>query len=149
MSVKETSYYSVVCDYPGCTATAQDGDYSAWSDPSQAYEEAVDGEWLILYGDESRDYCPAHTIRSWDEEDEEVLTPAPETFSWQLKEAIERKLYRAHNTLDSAIRRLERASYEDRRRIEHQIRMDQNRAALAKFASPTAALIPMKGRFDR
>jgi hypothetical protein len=60
MSVKSKPYYWVVCDWPGCGMSAQEGsDYSAWSHRLDALEAALDADWWI---DHKRDlhYCDNH-----------------------------------------------------------------------------------------
>jgi hypothetical protein len=60
MSLKEATYYTVICDWPDCGVSVdEDGDYSAWADKQQALDAATDDNWR-----ESRDgqkhYCEAH-----------------------------------------------------------------------------------------
>lgn len=136
MSLKQAPYYSVVCDYPGCIETAQDGDYSAWADPQLAYEEASDADWLLGYGPEQKDYCFTHTVLSSDIEDEEVLNPAPETFEWRITDAIDLKLRQAHQRLDYLASRLDRETYRDRERTRYERMLESNRIAGRKFATP-------------
>jgi hypothetical protein len=105
MSVKTEDYYSIICDYPGCKTTAQEGgDYSAWADVGAAIDEAENGEWLCIDG--GGEYCPSHWWWPNDEDDgdDEKRVPVPDTFEWRLKDAMD-------TILSSAIGRLDRLSY--------------------------------------
>jgi hypothetical protein len=65
MSVEEVTMYRVICDRCG---QADDSDYYAWMDDSQALDVARESEWLIR---DDGQWCPGCT--TWDEEaDEEV-----------------------------------------------------------------------------
>ena len=59
MSIQEVTMYRVVCDEPGCEASAQDGsDYYAWAHSDAGpYEDAADADWQVT---PDGDYCPDH-----------------------------------------------------------------------------------------
>lgn len=60
MSVREVTYYQVVCDEPGCEFNTEDfcDEYSAWSDSGTAIDDWVNAD--LYHGDDGRDLCPAH-----------------------------------------------------------------------------------------
>lgn len=64
MSVKEVTYYQIVCDEPGCTFKTGDGgeDFSAWSDANAALEDWSYDHWRqsIEVDGELRHYCEEH-----------------------------------------------------------------------------------------
>lgn len=74
MSLISRPYYSLACDFPGCVATSgDDGDYSAWGDVEQAYEDAYNNEWIA--GTSLGDYCTEHQEPNPDEDAEEPRIP--------------------------------------------------------------------------
>jgi len=61
MSLQAVTMYRVVCDEPGCTASANDDtEFYAWSDHGAAYDSANDGDWTVRPG---LDLCPDHGSR--------------------------------------------------------------------------------------
>ena len=76
MSLCEVTYYIAVCDFPGCDAEAEYGDYTAMGDPGSAIEMAEEGDWRI--GAKPKEcYCPEHPV-VWDCDIEEGReTPNP------------------------------------------------------------------------
>ncbi|MFC8038737.1 hypothetical protein ACFUOZ_05235 [Paenarthrobacter sp. NPDC057355] len=60
MSIRESSYYWLECDT--CTEkSTEGGDFGAWSEVSQAIDEATNGDWWI--GDDGQHYCFDHAPR--------------------------------------------------------------------------------------
>ena len=61
MSVREVTYYQVVCDHPGCTvATGDDGGpHSAWSSRDDAVWDWTCGDHQTV---DDRHYCEAHRV---------------------------------------------------------------------------------------
>jgi hypothetical protein len=54
MAITEVTMYRIVCDGDNCDASAQEGDFYAWSDPGQALGEAEGADWLTL---DDKHYC--------------------------------------------------------------------------------------------
>lgn len=78
MSLKQETYYTVICDYPGCGVSAdEDGEYGAWADHGQAYTVATDSEWLCTDGE--GDFCPEHIPTDTDDIDTRNLKNADPT----------------------------------------------------------------------
>ena len=75
MSLREVTYYIATCDFPGCGADADYGDYTAMGDASAATEMAVDADWMTS-SDEKRIYCPKHPL-VWESDLNEDETAAP------------------------------------------------------------------------
>lgn len=74
MSFRRHEMWSVVCDYPGCDASAQDGgDHVAWAQQFAALDEARDAGWLITG---KTHYCTAHI--TWSADESEVV-PLPQS----------------------------------------------------------------------
>lgn len=62
MSLQSAPYYWLTCDQEGCAArSTEDGDYAAWSDDGQAYDDALNGDWWT--GKDGKDYCYQHVPR--------------------------------------------------------------------------------------
>lgn len=77
MSVRAVTFYKVVCDWPGCTATAQDEvEYAAWAQSDAAVAEAEDAGWWTgprgVYH-----YCPEHPA-VWEADLDEGISPEPD-----------------------------------------------------------------------
>jgi hypothetical protein len=75
VSVEQVTMYRVICDR--CGETAQQDDYYAWADFSQALDEARDAEWLIT---DDGDWChdcviPAETDEGYAPNPEPVAAP--------------------------------------------------------------------------
>lgn len=78
MSVREVVMYRVVCDWPGCEASAQDAtDYYAWTDATHALDVTVDADWRESTTGRFH-YCLDHPA-TWagDHEDGEPYPPPP------------------------------------------------------------------------
>lgn len=109
MSVKSALYHTVICDAPGCTATADDGgEYSSWGDIGQAYDVATDSEWAIT--DNDGDYCPEHSfyLESEDGYDDKYVPLHTVSFDLQLKAAVDIILDQANYRFARAQQRLGR-----------------------------------------
>lgn len=129
MSVQSAPYYWITCDWPGCDATAQDGDYSAWGDHGAAYGEAVNAEWCCT--DNEGDFCPEHS--TYDEETDERV-PLSTDLAGQFENVRRRLAYR----LDLLVSRAERA-------------IDMSHDGLADrrvLANPRERRSLMRGRHD-
>ncbi len=61
MSIREVTYYQVVCDEPGCVVTTEtvSDEYSAWSDSGQAVDHWVNVG--LYHGEDGRDLCDLHS----------------------------------------------------------------------------------------
>jgi hypothetical protein len=60
MSVRQVTMYRVVCDWPGCEASAQDdSEYYAWTDGDDAEQYAADLDWRVSLSGLCH-YCPTH-----------------------------------------------------------------------------------------
>ncbi len=63
MSVKAVTYYTVVCDWPGCGADSNEGsDYTAWSDQDGALVVVDERDWWPDK-DGERHYCTEHPMQ--------------------------------------------------------------------------------------
>ena len=61
MSAQAVTMWRVLCDFPGCKSSAQDGgDYHAWSEADRAMEEADDCGWHRGGDDLDAIYCDGH-----------------------------------------------------------------------------------------
>lgn len=75
MALREVTYYIATCDFPGCDAEAEYGDYTAMGDPVSAIEMAEEGDWHA--GAKPKEcYCPKHPV-VWDCDIEEGRETAP------------------------------------------------------------------------
>lgn len=62
MSIETVPMYRVVCDEPNCGESAQEGDYYAWIDASDALQEASDADWTTRHP--YLHLCPEHGRRT-------------------------------------------------------------------------------------
>lgn len=65
--IKSAPYYWLECDGDGCERTStEDTDYAAWSERSDAVEQAENGDWLVTDrgdsgpGNGEEHFCPEH-----------------------------------------------------------------------------------------
>ena len=76
MSIREITYYQVVCDWPDCGTTAHDGtDYGAHESADSADEEVDNADWWRGREPETH-YCDRHPA-TWASDHEEG-EPFPE-----------------------------------------------------------------------
>ncbi len=67
MSIEEVPMYRVVCDGPGCAASAQDEtDYWGWADSDAAVDDAKNAGWLVT--EDGKHYCEDHS--TWSENED-------------------------------------------------------------------------------
>lgn len=90
MSTTSKAFYAAVCDYPGCDARDDGGEFTFWDDPQYAIDSAIDGGWLQeaqTDGAPLRLFCEGHAehivwlsdedpgpMTSGNEEDARILT---------------------------------------------------------------------------
>lgn len=77
MSTFSRPFFTVRCDWPGCTEVDDMGEFSAWADQNSAYESAYEGYWAVeaepkwrrwsepgaipaILGEEPITICPDH-----------------------------------------------------------------------------------------
>lgn len=85
MSFREHIMYSVICDYSGCSADAQEGgDFVAWVDKDQALSDATgSGDWEVFAGEH---LCGTHW--HWCEKADDEAKPGPADGCCMFKGAI-------------------------------------------------------------
>ncbi len=80
MSIKTMPFYTVVCDWPGCDRSADEGgEYAAWASASGALDSARDADWWeVRDGKHEIHYCDEHPC-AWasDHEDGEPFPDHP------------------------------------------------------------------------
>lgn len=61
MSLYSKPYHTVICDFPGCDASADEGsDYAAWSEEDSARVSADDAGWWRSV--DGKDFCNDHPV---------------------------------------------------------------------------------------
>jgi hypothetical protein len=77
MSLREVTMWRVVCDWPGCTASAQDDtEHYAWSDRQTALDDVVYADWWES-ADETSHYCTGHPAEWASDHENSEPYPAP------------------------------------------------------------------------
>lgn len=92
MGTTSKLFYAVTCDYPGCDARDDGGEFLYWGEPEHAIEAAIEGQWMQEepihdHHGERRLFCyghPEHIVwlsdedpgpmTSGNEEDARILT---------------------------------------------------------------------------
>lgn len=77
MTTITSTFHQVVCDWPGCDAVDDEGEYGWWQEPEHAFEQARDAEWAVeeeprwrlvsdpnvypgTFSNEALSFCPKH-----------------------------------------------------------------------------------------
>lgn len=64
MGFSEQTFYAVTCDYPGCDAMDDGGEFTYWSEREHAITNALEGDWLLEAEDgKDRLFCAGHVER--------------------------------------------------------------------------------------